>query len=303
MIMNMKQESSYRILLLLKLISQKKLSKNEIIEEFKKNNIKIAKTTINNYIEKLQDNDIPIKITKNKNINLYSLDKKDYVFIDDIEVDVAQDVKKLVLLEKNQDIIRSLMKVFYKFALFVDDKDTQLKFLNFGYYSKINWSLVNQLIEHCKNKNIITVDYIMPNGENKYITIHADTLKIGDWSQRLYLSGIFQGDNKLSQLPVDKIFMVKKIVKENIRIDIETNVLTYKVSLDSFKKIGLDKKEILADEKDSIVTIRRPLDDTFFTVQRLMYFCPDLYYISDEKTRNIIKEKLYTLKEMYSDEN
>ena len=69
-----------------------------------------------------------------------------------------------------------------------------------------------------------------------------------------------------------------------------------------FDKVGLDKKEGLGEIKNNIVTIRRPIDDTFFTLQRLLYFCPDLYYISDDKIKNLVKEKLYALKDMYGDE-
>ena len=70
-----------------------------------------------------------------------------------------------------------------------------------------------------------------------------------------------------------------------------------------FKKTGLDKKEGLGEIKNGIVTIKRPLDDTFFTLQRLMYFCPELYYVSDERIKNLVKEKLYTLKDMYNSGN
>lgn len=301
--MNIKQESSYRILFLLNLLYDNEFSKNEIIEEFKKNNIEIKKTSINNYIEKLKNHNIPVSVKKIKNVNYYSLNKNNFITLKDDEIDTSNDVKRLITAEKNKELIKNAMRVFYKFALHVDNKDKRQELVNFGYYSKINWILVKQLQKHCKNKDIITIDYLLPNNENKYLTIHTDTIKIGDWSDRLYLSGILLGDNKLSQLPIDKIFMIKKVVKENVRIDLEVKVLTYKISNNVYKKTGLDKKEGLGEIKNNIVTIRRPLDDTFFTVQRLIYFCPELYYVSDEKIKNLIKEKLFALKDIYDNEN
>ena len=143
------------------------------------------------------------------------------------------------------------------------------------------------------------IDYILSNGENKCLTIHTDTIKIGDWSNRLYLSGILNGDKKLSQLPIDKILTVKKIIKENVRIDLEVNVLVYKTSEDMYNNAGPDKKEGISEIKNGIVTIKRPIDDVFFTLQRLLYFCPDLFFISDNKIKNLIKEKLFALKDMY----
>ena len=296
------QESTLKILFLLNLLYDKELTKNEIIEEFKKHNIDIKKTTINNYINKLKNHDFKIITKKIKNENCYFLDKNYDIKVLQKELDAASDIKKLLLSEKNEEIIRNTMRVFYKFALNTNNKDTRLDLINFGYYSKINWALVKQLKEHCKNKNIIMIDYIMPDGKNKKLTIHADQVKIGDWSDRLYLSGILENDIKLSQLPIDKIFMVKKVIKENVRINLEIKVLTYKVSEEMYKKTGLDKKEGLSGIKNKIATIRRPLDDTFFTIQRLLYFCPDLYYVSDEQIKNLIKEKLNSLKEMYYEE-
>ena len=138
----------------------------------------------------------------------------------DDEIDISNDVKRLIAAEKNQEIIKNVMRIFYKFALHIENDDKKEELINFGYYSKINWLLVKQLKEHCKNKDIIMIDYLLPNNENKYLTIHADTVKTGDFSDRLYLSGVLENDNKLSQLPVDKIFMNKKVVKENVCMDL-----------------------------------------------------------------------------------
>ena len=297
---NMDWDSSVKILFLLNLLCRKKASKNEIIEEFKKNNIDIKKTSINHYINKLLNNEIPISVEKIKNENYYFYNKKYDISFKIQELNAVSDVKKLLIKEKNWEIIRKAMSAFYKFALNIQDKNTRIELINFDYYSKINWALVGRLIQHCKNKDVIILDYMLPNAENKYLTFHADTIKVSDWSTRLYLSGILYGDNKLSQLPIDKIFMIKKVVKEKARMNLKTKVLTYKVSKEMFKKTGLDEKEGLSEIKNKMVTIKRPLDDTFFTLQRLLYFCPELYYVSDVNIKNLLKEKLYTLKDMYS---
>jgi len=295
------QESSLKILFLLNLLCKKELSKNDIIEEFKKQNVEIKKTTINNYINKLKNNNIPIVVKQRKNVNYYTFDKKYNIIPTKEELDASSDVKKLLLNEKTQQIIKNVMRIFYKFALHTYDYKIREELVDFGYYSKINWLLVKHLENHCKNKNIIMIDYILPEGSKKYIIIHTDTVKIGDWSNRLYLTGILEGDNKISQLPIDKIFRIKKVIKENVQINLETELLTYKISKEIFEKVGLDKKEGLSEIKNDIVTIRRPVDDTFFTIQRLLYFCPDLYYVSNSGIKNLIKEKLYTLKDMYNE--
>ena len=111
--------------------------------------------------------------------------------------------------------------------------------------------------------------------EIKEITLHADTVETHGNSNRLYLYGIFKGSKKLSKLPVDKIFMVKKVVEKFVRYDFEGEVLTYKIPKKTFEKIELDKEETAFEEDSETITIKRPLDDSFQIVQRLLSFCPD----------------------------
>jgi len=61
-------QSSIRILFLLKLLLKNEYNKIQIIDEYKKYNYEIKKTTINNYIKKLRKYNIEIteKIINNK---------------------------------------------------------------------------------------------------------------------------------------------------------------------------------------------------------------------------------------------
>ncbi|MBR1616559.1 hypothetical protein IJ670_00255 [bacterium] len=300
----MKNNSLSRILFLLKLLSQGTYSKNDIISEFKKQNIIIQKTSINNYIKKLEQNDIKIKTNKIKNENFYTLDTQgSLIEFQDIELNVADDVKKFISNEKNINIIRYIMRTFYKIALQTQNSKARQQLANFGYFSKINWALVRQIMYHCKNKNLITLDYILPGGTNRELTIHADTIKMGSWSDRIYLFGVLKNDYKFSQLPLDNILTVKKIEKEHLRFDMEVDILVYKVSKSIYNTVEKDKKETISEEKNGILTIKRPIDDNFSLIQRLLYFCPELYYISDFKIKQIIKEKLYILKGMYENDD
>ena len=298
---DIKKTSSYRVLFLLNLLCNKEYSKNEIIEKFKKNNIQIKKTTVGNYINKLKENNIPIIVKQIKNVNYYTIDKSNPVSLKYCELNALSDIKNLLISSKNLDIIKKTMRVFYKLALHIEDNNAKNELLNFDYFSKINWSLVKKLNEHCKNKDIIAIDYITPSEEIKTLIVHADMVKIGDMSDRLYLSCVLNGDNKLSQLPVDKIFIIKKTIRKCVKMNLNTNVLTYKISKKALEETKLGAKEKLVEIKDNIATIQCPISDTFFTLQRLLYFCPELYYISDKTLRNLVKEKLCNLKNMYDE--
>ena len=103
------------------------------------------------------------------------------------------------------------MRLFYQLALFIKDMDERREFIDFGYYSTINWYLVTQLEKHCREKNVLILDYILPRGENKYITMHTDSLKVGEFNDRIYLHGVLENCTQFSRLPIDRIFMIKKV--------------------------------------------------------------------------------------------
>ena len=142
-------------------MTKKSYNKKQIIDEFKKENIKVSKTTIVNYIKKLKANNIPIIAARKNGTDYYHLDKTEFSLdISILEVFCANDVKKLLVREKNLDNILTAMKLFYKFALLTSDKETRGYLCDFGYFSKINWTLFNELMQHCKNKDIVELEYL-----------------------------------------------------------------------------------------------------------------------------------------------
>ena len=297
----MKASSTYKLLFLLNLIIEKDCTKNAIIEEFKNSEIKITRTLITHYIHILIQNGFNIKAKINeKREKVYYFEKENIsIQLSEEELSTISKLKKLVISQKNYNRIRMMMRLFYKLAQFIDDEDIKLKLIDFGYYSTINWNLVKQLEEHCKNKSLILIDYILPYGGNKIIQISADRLGINTWSQRLYLHGVLDNAKHFSHLPVDRIFMVKKVIKENNQSNVIENNFSYTVDKKTYDKLFKDEKEkVIKIEKDKI-TLQRPIDDEFYIIQRLLYFCPKIYYISDERIKNLLKEKLQLIKAMY----
>ena len=295
----LQKNSSFRILYLLKILYNKAYSKNEIIEEFKKIGVCVNKTTILKYINKLNECEINITCEKIKNKNFYSIKKQSTLNLTQDEINSSQSLKKRIILNGSENEIRCMMLLFYKFALYSEDDDLRRNLIDFDYYSKINWHLVNKLKKHCESHDIIELDYIQSSNERKDIIIHADNITTQGTSNRLYLIGMLEGAKKFSKLPIDKIFMVKKVIEKYVRYDLEKDVISYKVSKESFEKAPVDKKEVVFDKDKDIITVIRPLDDSFHIVQRLLYFCPDLYYISDTNIRNLVREKLLNMKGFY----
>ena len=83
--------------------------------------------------------------------------------------------------------------------------------------------------------------------------------------------------------------------------DVQDNLI-YKVSKTIYEKSFADEKEKIIDKNGDIITIQRPIDDEFLIIQRLLYFCPEIYYISDEKIKMLFKEKLQSVRAYYSNE-
>ena len=54
----------------------------------------------------------------------------------------------------------------------------------------------------------------------------------------------------------------------------------------------------MKNTRDEVMKLR-PIDDVFYIIQRLLCFCPYIYYISDENIKNLYKEKLELLKANY----
>ena len=297
----MDKTSSYKLLYLLNMLTQGECTKNQIVEQFEKINMPITKSLITKYVEQFSEYGIEIKSkTNNERENVYYLEADDTVLeFSEEELNVISDVKKLLISQKDYNKIRKIMRLFYKIARHINNKEIQRDFIDFGYFSTVNWFLVRQLEKHCEEKNIITLEYIMPQGECKLITLHVDCLKISDWSQRLYLHGVFSGSKHFSHLPVDRIFMVKNVVKRNQLLDVTTNTLTYTVSKDLYTNSFEDEKETIIEDNGEKLTIERVIDDEFYLMQRLLSFCPEIYYISDEKIKKLFQEKLEILKALY----
>ena len=297
----MDKTSSYKLLKLINMLYDSEYSKNEIIEQFQKTNIKVTKPLINHYIQQCYEYKIEIKTkTNQKRENIYYIEKpEENLEFKEEELAVISDLKKLLTVQKDYSKIRKTMRLFYKIAKFIKDKDIQREFINFGYYSTINWYLVQELEKHCKEKNVISIEYILPQGKSKTITIHVDSVKVSDWSHRLYLHGIFINSNHFSHLPIDRIFMIKNVIERNKQINVATDTLTYVVSKNIYKEMFVDSKEKIINDDGQNLTIERPIDDDFYILQRLMTFCPNIFYISDERIRGLFQEKLKILKESY----
>lgn len=295
--------STFRLLFIYRLLYQGGYTLDEIVQEFAFVNRVVEKKDILKDIEYLKEKGIEISTLKLGSTQSYRIPKQadNELKFSREELKILSDVKKLLVKRKNYVSIQKAMGLLYKVAFFVKDKEKREDIADFGYFSTLNWFLVTKLKQHCKNKDIILLDYIVPDGTNRYISFHADSLLIDSKSNRLYLKGINRNKNlnQFSSLPVDRIFMIKKVEQENIPFNMHLRVLNYTISRKLYEKIEPEKNEQVIKVERDLVTIQRPVDDEFKIIQKLLSYCPNVYEISDEKIKKQLVEKLEVLKANY----
>lgn len=179
------------------------------------------------------------------------------------------------------------------------DDDSKNILIDFNYYSKINWYLADKLEEHCKNKDIIVIDYAKHGCDSMKIKIHCHSMSIGEWSDKIYLWGEVFDNGELSFLPLDKIFMIEEVLEEKVPFNIKPDTVEYKISRTLYDEIDLDEEEKLVKLTEKYAIVKRIKNNKFYLVQRLMSFCPELYYISDEEIKEEVEKKLKLLKKEY----
>lgn len=297
----MRSSSLHKLLYLLNLLVNGEYTKRGIIEKFEQKGLSITKPLINNYIQKYNNNGIKVEVKQNENREkVYYIPAIDFdLEFSDEELSILNKIKKVLVAQKSLEKIKVSMYMFYRLAKCIKDYDKMLDFINFSYYSTINWSLVAQLEQHCKNNDIIIIDYLLPSGGNKEIKIHAHSIVLSDWSEKLYLSGALENSKHLSNLPIDRIYMIQKVLERNVDLKVGENLMTYTVSKEKYSELSEDENEEILYDLGNNLVIRRPIDNEFFILQRLLCCCPDVYNISDEKIRDLFTQKLEALRTIY----
>ena len=296
----MKKNSIFKIFFLLNALFKKDLTKKEIIENFKRIDVLISPSLISNYIKKLVEMGFCVETKENeKREKIYKIKKpKSKIAFSKENLDLIRELKLLVFAKKDFRYIETLMELFCLISKEIKDKDIKEKFLDFGYFSSLDLKLIKQLKNSIEEKEAILIDYQINKKEIKKIEFFPKELALGDFSKRLYLVGFLKEANSIFRLPVDKIKNIKKTLKVEYKEE-EKEFFTFKLSKENLEFFELNKNErILKDEKDYI-TIEKYNQDDFSTLQRLLYFCPNLCYISNKKIKNLLIEKLEKIEKLY----
>lgn len=290
-----------KILYVLWLLSENVCSKEELLSKLSEYCSEHTNSClISSYIEILNKNGFVVNSVKNNKSTTYHLKKKPkkLLFSDD-EIELLEKIKKIIISQKDIIKIRRIMILFYKIILALDNNEHKNILIDFGYYSNINWYLVQQLEKHCLTQDVILVDYAHKIKQEMKLKLHVSHMSINEWSDKIYLWGELYDNGELSFLPVDRIFMIDKVIEKNIPFKLPVNEIEYKISRKLYKEIELDKEETLVKLTKEYATIKRNKNNKFYIAQRLLSFCPELYYISDKDIKEEVKSRLKALRSYY----
>lgn len=290
-----------KVLYVLYLLTISDYTKDEIIKKCNEAGfLGLNEYLVASYIKTLTDNGFSITTKKEKKKNIYHLEEKPFrLKLNDDEIEALENIKKIVISKKDIKSIKDAMRFFYKFVLSMENDDHKNILIDFDYYSKINWYLVGELEKHCKNKDIILIEYAHHTKSPLKLKIHTDRLSINEWSDKIYLWGEVYENKEISFLPVERIFMILETVEENVPFEIPINEIEYKISRKLYDEIELDKEESVKELTKEFAIIKRNKNNKFYIIQRLMSFCPELYSISDDEIKEKVKENLNKLKSCY----
>lgn len=295
----MKISQTNKILSLLYILQNKECDFIELIEIFKRKNIEISKATLKKYFNLLKQNGIPLKISKNKNKNLYCLElKKDSFQLDDKDVKLLCDLKKIVINDYNYKEIRQIMEFYLLLKDFVLKEDLKYSLIDFGYYSTINWYILEELEKHCQNNSVVEIEYVLPKGEIQNYIFHLDKIKVNDENGRIYIYGINENYKRFSQLPIERIFSIKKVLRKNKQFNVICELLNAKIKKENFDISKFNPFYFKNTDKDYYV-FEYPLIDDFDTIQILLQLCPNIYDISNENIKEKLFNKLKAMETLY----
>lgn len=293
-----------RLFILLQLLMQENKTKAEIFEYFKKNykKLNMSPDTFRLDINTLKTAGFEIVAGERKENYKYSLRWNPLkIHLTKNEINVVNQIKNLIIQSSNLNTIIDLYKLFEKISKYINDEETQEKFLDFGYLHNVDFKLIKELNKFCEEKRCIEILYNSPNSGKKPIKIKCYEITHDKITNKIYLWGFAVGYNegKLAYFRLEKIIKITKTsVDEEIKL-IEPEICKIRLT-------GKAKEEYIEENPDKIINfnndyieIETKILTEFHFVQRILSYGKDCIWVDNANIRKQILEKLYEIKAIY----
>ncbi len=294
--------TGYRLFFILQLLIQGPVSKEEILAEINKNNTigRVSEDTIRLDINTLKSAGFEI-ITGSKSEGYkYFLDWNPLkIDFDRSEIKIFGLVKKAAIELCDWEFIVNLHEVFSKISKFVQDESIVNDFLNFGYFSNIDFEILKQLNVACKSRNMVKLLYLSPQSGEKTIDIFCEKIIYKRDSKKLHLWGKSPQYEDGVYLRIDNILKILRndFTKHDNKLKIKTCRYRLKHSIGEHFK--LEEREKITANTPEFLEIKSEIYSEFYFIQRILSFGSHCFWVEDNEIRSKILDKLKKMRALY----
>ena len=290
--------TAYRVLLLLKFLMVKSLTKQEIIKFLSEDefviqtiNADTIRTMLNSLREVGCDFSRPTKTNGYK----YKLIKNPFSLkLSESEIKIFNKFRKKIDSQRNINEILNLNSFIEKLCLIIDDENTIESLKSKGLLAGSNSDLIKQINICCKNKSRVIFKYLSHKRISDFEMITSFMRYEKD---KLYVWGYSLKYNEFSYLRVDKIksFEIKeKYTKENYK----SLIIRYEMYDLNYE---LEPNEILVKKTDKSIIIDYKSESKFHSIQKFLEKGSDCKILEPSSFKEEFISVLQSIKEVYQD--
>ena len=291
--------TAYRVLLLLKFLMVKGLTRKEIIECLEKDefivhkvNSEIIRTTLNS----LKDVGCEISRPCKKNGFEYRLIKNPFSLkLSEAEIKLLNKFRKKSAIKNDLNEILNINSFIEKICLIIDDEDTIESLKSKGLLADADTDLIKQINICCKNKSLVVFKYL---SHKKITDFEMVTSFLKYEKNKLYVWGYSTKYNEVSYIRVDKIksFSVKEKFSQR---DYEKSIIRYEMFDLNYE---LEPNEILVSKTDKSMIINYNAESKFHSIQKFLEKGSNCKILEPDSFKKEFISVLKSIKEVYSND-
>ena len=289
--------SAYKGLFLLKYLLVKPLSKEEIFEVFKSDDLApqdISTENIRVILNTLKGFGCKISKPLSKNDNKYELLEHPFcIKLNKKEIKLINKFRKNPACKNTLDYALGLNSFVNTMCLMIQDNETKEALQNRNLLPEINISLINRLKQCCENKSTVLLTYL---SGKKLSELKMETSFLKYEKDRLYVWGYIYKYNEIAYLRADKIKDIK-IISNTQKPKEDLGTIRFKVFYPNY--IVNEEVEKIVEEKENEITIDYKIENKFKAIQKFLEMGDNCKIISPESFKKEFIQIVKKIKEGY----
>ena len=297
---NLMSLTGYRTLVILNALMESPKTNDEINDcllndQYIKENF--SRDTLRIYINSLRAIGCEITKANKSNSKKYELISHPFEYeIPKSQLKALSKIHKSLYDKVEINEIIAIENFFKKLSNLIKDEGTK-EFLNsISLLKRIDKTILDELLIHCKNKNQIKFLYNSPNSGKKEIEIVADKLSLD--SEKLYLWGNNLTHQQYSYFVVERILGILSIKLQKGTEEVLPTKIIYELYNHNENYVANSDEKILEKTNDKLV-IELSTKNEFNAMQSILHMTNDCKVISPEGFKTKLLDKLKTMEKSY----